>query len=236
MKLRKHTLILHVLYALVIVGLLLSVLWGSRAVTTISQSLPLERERCIVIDAGHGGEDGGAVSCTGVPESRINLEIASRLNDLLHLLGYETYMIRTTDTSVYTKGNTLAQKKISDLKERVRIIQSTPGSLLISIHQNHFTDSRYRGPQVFYADTQGSEALAKQLQTSLTTALHPGSNRQSKQSKGVYVMDQITCTGVLVECGFLSHPQEEALLRTAEYQKKLCCVIASCVSSYVSNS
>ena len=223
-------------YALIIAGVLAAAEFGSRAVTVIAENTPLPRRCRIIIDAGHGGEDGGATSCTGKLESAYNLEISLRLRDLMHLLGFETGMIRTTDTSVYTKGETIAQKKVSDLKERVRIVNETEGGLLLSIHQNTFPDSRYSGAQVFYANTEGSEALAKQLQTGFVAAVNPGSNRRAKKSTGVYLMEHIAKTGVLIECGFLSNVQEEAKLRSAEYQKKLCCVIASSVSQYLSNT
>ena len=210
--------------------------WGSKAVTVIAEHSPPERSHCIIIDAGHGGVDGGATSCTGIPESAYNLEIALRLNDLFRLLGYDTRMIRSTDISVYTKGETIAQKKISDLKERVRITNETENSLLISIHQNTFPDSRYSGAQVFYASTEGSKVLAGQLQTAFIDALNPGNRRQCKKSDGIYLMEHIIRPGILVECGFLSNPQEEANLRNREYQQKLCCVIASIVGSYLSNT
>jgi len=216
-------------------SLLLSHL-GSKAVTTIAQNMPPEREHCIVIDAGHGGVDGGATSCTGILESTYNLDIALRLNDLFHLLGYDTKMIRTTDISVYTKGETIAQKKISDLKERVRITNDTENALLISIHQNMFSDSQYSGAQVFYAKPEGSMLLAKQMQAAFLDTLNPGSRRQCKKSDGIYLMEHIIHPGILIECGFLSNPQEEANLRSREYQQKLCCVIASTVDSYLSNT
>ena len=193
-------------------------------------------EPCLIIDAGHGGEDGGATSCTGKLESGYNLEIALRLDDLFHLLGYETVMIRNTDTAIYTKGGTIAQKKVSDLKERVRIVNSADGALLVSIHQNYFSNEKYSGPQVFYADNPESEQLAKMLQSQLVASLCPGNSRREKKSTGVYLMDHIRCTGVLVECGFLSNAQEEALLRKAEYQKKLVCVIAATVSGYLADT
>ena len=224
------------LYVLLIVGTLAAAEWGSRAVTTMIKTAPMESGICIVIDPGHGGEDGGATSCTGRLESTYNLEIALRLNDLFHLLGCNTQMIRTTDTSVYTKGETIAQKKVSDLKERVRIVNETDNALLLSIHQNNFSDSRYSGAQVFYAETPGSEQLAKLLQGQLVSALNPGSNRKSKKSDGVYLMEHIDCTGVLIECGFLSNAAEEARLRNGDYQKKLCCVIAATVREYLSNA
>lgn len=207
---------------------------GSRAVTVISQSMPPEREHCFIIDPGHGGVDGGATSCTGKLESAFNLEISLRLRDLLHFLGYQTEIIRSSDISVYTEGETIAAKKMSDLKERVRICAETDGAILLSIHQNTFSDSRYSGAQVFYPATGGSEELAKALQKNLIAALNPRSSRSAKRAEGVYLLEHISCPGVLIECGFLSNPEEEALLRSAEYQKALCCVIAATAGAFIS--
>jgi N-acetylmuramoyl-L-alanine amidase len=182
----------------------------------------------IIIDAGHGGVDGGATSCTGALESQINLEISLRLNDLCHLLGMETKMIRTTDISVYTEGQTISQKKVSDLKHRVQIINETPNATVISIHQNYFSDGKYSGAQVFYPKDEASRQLAEAMQLAFAVT---GSTRSVKPSQGVYLMEHIRCPGVLVECGFLSNPQEEAKLRSPEYQKLLCCVIVSTLST-----
>lgn len=209
---------------------------GSDAVTVISQNLPPERQHKIIIDAGHGGIDGGATSCTGVLESAINLEISLRLNDLMRFLGYETVMIRTTDTSIYTEGNTIAAQKISDLKERVRIVNETDGGVLVSIHQNTFSDSQYDGAQVFYSETHGSKDLANALQTAFVNTLNPDSKRTCKKAAGIYLMDNIKARGVLIECGFLSNPTEEAKLRSKDYQQKLCVVIAVTISEYLSNT
>ena len=223
-------------YIIVFALFLLGTFLGSKSITAIAESLPVERSHHIIIDAGHGGEDGGTTSCTGKLESGYNLDIALRLDDLFHLLGYDTVMIRKTDTAIYTKGGTIAQKKVSDLKERVRIVNSTDGALLISIHQNHFSDAKYSGPQVFFADNSESEKLAKLLQSQLISSLCPGNSRREKKSTGVYLMDQIRCAGVLIECGFLSNAQEEALLRQAEYQKRLVCVIAATVSGFLADT
>lgn len=223
-------------YVLTVITALVSVQTGSRMVSVMARNTPSQREHCIIIDPGHGGEDGGAVSCTGLPESRYNLEISLRLQDLMHLLGYETYMIRTEDISVYTKGESLSQKKASDLKQRVRIVNETEGALLLSIHQNHFPDPQYLGAQVFYAGTAGSEDLAKQLQALFAESLNPGSRRQAKKSSGIYLMEHIRSPGVLIECGFLSNPQEERSLRNPAYQKKLSAVIGVAVSRFLSNT
>ena len=228
----KRKRLLWGVYFFTIISVIIGVLLGNRAITVLSEGFPLENRHCIIIDAGHGGVDGGAISCTGRPESAYNLEIALRLNDLFHFLGYETKMIRTTDTSVYTKGETIAQKKVSDLKERVRICNETDNGILVSIHQNIFSDSRYSGAQVFFTDNQDSKELAQQIQSSFLT-MNPGSKRQIKKAEGIYLMDHVQCTGVLVECGFLSNPEEEAKLRTDTYQKQLCCVIATAVCKFL---
>lgn len=233
MKKRKHW---FVFYAVTITAMFMVIYFGNKSVAVIAQNVPPVRKHRVIIDAGHGGVDGGATSCTGVLESQLNLDIALRLNDLLHFLGYETHMIRTADISVYTKGETIAQKKISDLKERVRISNETENALLLSIHQNTFPDSHYSGAQVFYANTEGSKELASQLQSAIVSSLNPGSNRKCKKSDGIYLMDHITCTGILLECGFLSNFQEEGKLRSKDYQQKLSCVIASAVDRYLSNT
>ena len=136
-------------YLLLIAGFLGIAAGGSRAITVWSENAPINGRKTIVIDAGHGGVDGGATSCTGVLESQFNLEIALKLRDFMHLLGIQTCMIRDTDCSVYTQGDTISQKKISDLRERVRLVNSIENCVLISIHQNHFSDSKYSGAQVF---------------------------------------------------------------------------------------
>ena len=202
-------------------------------VTVFSESAPLYDRICVVIDAGHGGEDGGATSCTGELESHINLQIALCLDDLFHLIGIDTEMIRTTDRSVYTAGNTISARKLSDLKERVRIINSTENAILISIHQNTFSESEYRGAQVFYSTKGEGEDLAEKMQHAFVTALNPGSNRKAKRADNVYLMEHIECTGVLVECGFISNPEEAVLLNTSQYQNNVCAVIASTVSTFL---
>lgn len=230
---KKNFSIIFAVYFLVISGFLLFTVAGSHAVTVLAENQPVVRLHTVVIDPGHGGIDGGATSCTGVLESGINLEISLRLRDILHLLGIQTVMTRVTDTSIHTQGNTIAAQKMSDLKERAALVCNTEHALLVSIHQNTFSESRYYGAQVFYADDPQSKQLAGQLQTALGCSLNSGSNRKAKSAQGIYLMEHIDCTGVLIECGFLSNPEEEAKLRNAEYQRKLCCVIASSLSMFL---
>lgn len=232
----KRHVVLYMFYGFTILAVLAGTLLVNRSVTTMAEKQERKEKLCIVVDPGHGGEDGGAVSVRGRAESAYNLEISLRLNDLLHFMGYQTRMTRDRDISIYTKGETLAQKKASDLKERVRIVNNTEKALLLSIHQNHFPEEKYAGPQVFYGNAEDGELLAKHLQQILTAGLSPGSSRKAKRAKGVYLMEHIQCPGVLIECGFLSNYREEAALIDPEYQKKVSGLIAAAVSQYLSNT
>lgn len=222
----KRTLILIIAYVFVTAGCLGIARMGSRAVTVMIETAPIPNRICYIIDAGHGGVDGGATSCTGVLESQLNLEIALRLECMMQFLGCDTRMIRRSDTSIYTEGETIAAKKVSDLKQRVKIVNETENAVLISIHQNTFPDSRYHGPQVFYAADEESKALAQTLQAQLSSALDPDSHRQCKSSSGIYLMQRIERPGVLIECGFITNPEEESRLRSTFYQQKLSAIVA----------
>jgi len=204
--------------------------WICGEVRPVSGDLADSGRPKIVIDAGHGGIDGGTTSCTGVLESILNLEISKRLDPLFRLLGYETVLTRTGPDSVATEGETIRQQKISDLKNRVQMVEDADNALLISIHQNFYPGSRYAGPQVFY-NAAGKE-LAATVQKGLNR-ISISKERSSKKSEGVYLMEHTKVPAILVECGFLSNPQEEALLRQADYQKKLCAALVAAVVEYV---
>ena len=184
--------------------------------------------RTLVIDAGHGGEDGGAVSVTGVAESQINLSIACKLEDILALYGVRAEMLRREDVSLHSSdADTLRKKKVSDLHNRVSRIGEIPSPLLVSIHQNSYPDRRYRGAQVFYGRVAGSEELANHVQLSLNENLGAYHTRAAKQiPDSIYLMKHVTCPAVLIECGFLTHPEEEGLLRSSSYQQKIAACIA----------
>lgn len=177
----------------------------------------------VVIDAGHGGEDGGAVSISGVPESGINLAIAMKLDYLLGLYGVQTKLLRSSDISLHDNdAKTLRQKKSSDLHNRVDIIENTENATLISIHQNIFQNARYHGAQVFYADEALSLPFATLTQSLLKETLDPTNTRQpARIPDSVYLMNHITCQAILVECGFLSNREEDKKLQTSAYQTKI---------------
>ena len=182
----------------------------------------------LVIDAGHGGEDGGAVAADGTVESGINLAIARRLDLLLGLYGEAPVMLREEDISLHDpSATTLREKKRSDLQNRVAMVEEVEGATLLSIHQNSYPDSRYHGAQVFYAG-EASLPLAEYIQELLRTHLDPENTRAAKAIPDtVYLMNHISCPAVLVECGFLSNPEEAARLARSEYQTQIAAVLAA---------
>ena len=185
-----------------------------------------QNSRTYIIDAGHGGEDGGAVSVSGICESRLNLEIAIRLDALFHLMGCNTFMIRTNDSDLHTEGDTIRQRKRSDLAERVKAANHIPNGFLISIHQNYFQEQKYRGMQVFYGNP-ASKQDAEAIQNGYSAHISPSHRRLAQKKSGIYLLDHIKCNAVLIECGFLSNPEEELLLQSKDYQCKLCSVIVT---------
>lgn len=186
-------------------------------------------ERQLILDAGHGGEDGGAVSLTGVPESGINLSITLKLDQLLGFYGVCPILLRETDISLHDpEADTLRKKKVSDLRNRVAAIEAVENAVLLSIHQNTFSNAAYHGAQTFYRPGEESEALAQLMQDSLREGADPGNQRTpTKIPDSIYLMKHITCPAVLVECGFLSNPVEEARLRDGGYQTRLAACMAS---------
>ncbi len=179
----------------------------------------------LILDAGHGGTDGGAVSITGKTESEINLEITLKAAQLANFMGIEPVLTRSDEDIQYPEqADTIRKKKVYDQKTRVELINSTPNAVLISIHQNKFQTSRAWGGQVFYANR--GDSFAAEVQSKLNEVLYPDSKRTAEKiSDSIYLMKNITCPAVLIECGFLSNPEEAKLLETEEYQKKLAVVI-----------
>lgn len=182
----------------------------------------------LVIDAGHGGADGGAVSASGASESTINLAVARRLDGVLGFCGVPSVMLRREDVMLSDPGGkTMRERKVSDLHNRVDAVNRVENAILISVHQNSFTDSKYSGAQVFYAPTTDSQGFAERTQELLRVTLSPGNDRKAKPIlKTVYLMNHIGCKAILVECGFLTNPEEDRLLQTPEYQLKLAATLA----------
>ena len=190
----------------------------------------------LVLDAGHGGEDGGAVSVAGRREADVNLAVCLRAKSLAALLGIPCATTREEDRSLHTVTGSIAQRKVSDIKNRVAFVESVDRPLLVSIHQNHFPQGKYHGAQVFYAATDGSEELAQGMQTILRDTLDSTNHRKIKRSAGVYLMENVHCPAVLVECGFLSNAAEEEKLHDPNYQIKIAAAIIAAVTQYKSEA
>lgn len=180
----------------------------------------------LVIDPGHGGTDGGAVSENGTKESEINLAIGQRMKALSGLLGIETIMTRDSEKLDYPEeADTLRKKKVYDQKQRVSQINNTQNAVLLSIHQNIYPNNKPRGPQVLYAATEDSDRFAAIAQQNLLLVLPDNVRTASQIDSSIYLMKQIHCPAILVECGFLSNAEDEYLLKTEEYQKKLSLIL-----------
>ncbi len=187
----------------------------------------------IVIDPGHGGEDGGAVSADGLKESDVNLEIALRLDYLLGLCGIPSVLTRTGDSIAYPDSAvTTRQRKRADQEYRAALIRGTEKAVLLSIHQNMFTAPGPRGAQVLYGSIPGSDAFAEAVQRQLAV-LCGDRRRPASVSEDIFLMRQAACPAILVECGFLSNPEELALLKTDRYRTQLALALAAgCLEHY----
>lgn len=193
----------------------------------------------IVLDAGHGGMDGGCSTADGVPEKGINLNILLTLRDMLEISGFEVVVTRDTDTSIHDKGiEGIANQKSSDMDNRLEIFNKYPNAICISIHQNQFTDSKYSGAQMFYSDSNNSnESLARIIQGKFVENLQPDNSREIKLcGKELFLCYFSENPTVMVECGFLSNPDEAELLKTEEYQQKVAFTIFSGINEFVSKN
>ena len=183
-----------------------------------------------VIDAGHGGEDGGAVAQDGTIESTLNLSIAQRLEGILQFTGNSTVMTRNNENAVYSAGaNTLREKKRSDLENRVKMVQQYNPAYLISIHQNSLPSvPSVHGAQVFFNGIEDADTAAENVQENLNQTVNVGNEKEAKQiSSSIYLMQQVHCPAILIECGFLSNAAETQALKDEQYQTRLAVVIAS---------
>ena len=233
--LRKRDLILSGLFCCFFLSLA-AVLWRGNIVPTFNareEGVPVT----VVIDPGHGGEDGGAVSPGGVEEGQINLAVSFRVSDLLRFAGQRTLLTRSEDVTICDEGlDTMHQRKSSDLKNRVRIVEETENAILLSIHQNSLPSSPVtHGAQVFWNRQEGAEALAERVQEALNAGINVGNEKLPRQiPDSIYLMKHITAPGVLVECGFLSNEAETERLQNPAYQLRLAtAIVAGYLSAWV---
>ncbi len=190
----------------------------------------------VIIDAGHGGEDGGAVGSNGVLEKEINLAIALELEKNLKQNNFDVIMVRDSDRSVgdQTLGS-ISERKRSDTKNRLSMVEEAGDCILISIHQNHFSESKYSGAQVFYSPNRPESAeLAEAIRQNIVQDLQPENKRENKEAgSNIYLLDKCQVPGVLVECGFLSNPEENGKLCNETYQKDMAAAIYNGLIDYL---
>ena len=192
---------------------------GAKLVSS-AKSRPEKGKYSVVIDVGHGGIDSGKVSADGVLEKDVNLAIAKKLKVLLEQEDVSVTLTREADTGLYHESD--SNKKVADLQNRCALIEKTDPDCTVSIHQNSFSSPEVRGAQVFYyGQSSEGETLAKLVQASLTRRVDPGNHRQAKANESYYLLKRTVSPTVIVECGFLSNPEEAALLTSEDYQNRL---------------
>lgn len=193
----------------------------------------------IIIDAGHGGEDCGAIGKNGVYEKDLNLSIASELQSMLAAAGIPTRLTRKDDALLYDKNSDFhGKKKLLDMKARRAIINEYSNAVFISIHMNSFPQEKYRGLQVYYSDNiPASQELAELIQSAVRNNLQYDNTRKIKSAEDdIYLLNETPHPSILIECGFLSNLEECELLCLTSYQKRLCLCIYKAITDYLDTS
>ena len=229
----KKIFALFTVLSLVLVGAIAGRRHPSFAFVQVSSEtdLPL-----VILDAGHGGEDSGAVGADGTLEKDVNLALTYMLGEMLRENGYAVIFTRTEDALLYTaEENIKGMRKIYDLKNRVAIAERYPDAIFVSIHMNAFGQEQYRGLQVYYNVSGGtSEQLARAVQDEVILQVQEDNRRKIKRGEGMYLLENMQNTSILIECGFLSNPEECKKLCEKEYQKQLCFAIVCGMIKYES--
>lgn len=215
---RAQTAALYLAMGLMLVGTVFLTVKGT--VSFVDSSNVQKAERCIVIDAGHGGDDPGKIGINGALEKDLNLEIARKVESLLRLEGIETVLTRTGSEGLYDAG--AENKKVQDMKRRIEKIEEASPMLTVSIHQNSYPEEYVKGAQVFYyKDSKESENAAKLMQESLKQRLDPQNHREAKANASYFLLKKTSSPIIIVECGFLSNKEEAKKLSDPAYQEQV---------------
>ncbi len=232
----KRTVIVAAAFAVFLLAALILAFSAANVNDSAKTSAGITVKPVIIIDAGHGGIDGGAVGVSGTVEKDVNLQIALKLRNKLTVLGFKVIMTRDTDISIHDPdAATVRQKKASDLKNRLNLTKLYPNSILVSIHQNIIDIPSVRGAQVFYSpNNESSRVLATYLQDHLNAQMKAGKARTiTEAGSNLYLFYNAQNTAVLIECGFLSNSEEESLLCSDEYQEMLALTISTAILTYL---
>lgn len=186
-----------------------------------------------ILDAGHGTPDGGTVGSDGTTEAALNIAITKKISNNLSAAKISHLLTRSDEESIYSEGDTIHEKKVSDIRNRISIADRTPTTPLISIHMNSYPDNSVYGIQVFYGNGEVAQNLAADLQTTINDELQPNHNKVAKQvSKNIYLFSHISNPVILIECGFLSNNDDLSKLKSDEYQAKLANAITKVLAAH----
>ena len=237
MKIGKKSIIAIITAFLIILSAMLYLTFMANFSAAEASSMPIT-QKTVIVDAGHGGDDGGAIGIDGTVEKDINLDIALKLEKILKFYGFNVIMTRTQDVMTCDDGlDSLRKRKISDIHNRFELMRKNPDAIFISVHQNKFEDSSQHGTQVFYSgNDERSKELAEAIQTSVTLTLQRKNDRVVKKSgSGIYLLYHAKIPAVIVECGFISNSDEVKKLKDESYRMKLAILIADGLLKYISN-
>lgn len=230
----KNIIFFTICITLVFILIFLFLLIKESMYTSSIQNAQADEKITVVLDAGHGGEDGGAIGVTGVYEKDLNLSITLKIGEHLKAQGINVIYTRTEDILLYDRNTDYKNRKKSlDLAARVKIASEIPNCMFVSIHMNSFSQSKYSGLQVYYSkNNSNSYLLAKGVQSRIKNELQPQNSRKiTEATSRIYLLDQLECPAVLIECGFISNYEECRLLTTEIYQNQL----AKCISDEIAN-
>lgn len=238
MKLRNSRLIIifSILFLIILSAMLYFTFMANSSADGVMTKPVLKQT--VIIDAGHGGDDGGAIGIDGTVEKDINLDIALKLEKLLKFYGFDVIMTRTEDIMTCDDGlDSLRKRKVSDIHNRFDVLEKNPDAVFISIHQNKFEDNSQHGTQVFYSgNNDESKLLAESIQNSIVSVLQLDNSRVVKKSgSGIYLLYHAKLPAVLVECGFISNPAEVKKLNDEKYRMKIAILIADGLIKYLMN-
>ncbi|MBE6617207.1 MAG: hypothetical protein E7627_04615 [Ruminococcaceae bacterium] len=235
----------YIIFAFLFAGAALLV--GKAALTTdftsqkdTSPTIAETEQAQLVIDPGHGGEDGGA-NIGDLLEKDLNLAVAKNLDMICAIFGYSSKMTRTEDTLLYDHFGDLTDytghKKTYDLKNRLRIAEESGAELFVGIHMNKFPEPKYRGLQVYYSGNNGdSQQVARAVQSYAKKYIAPDNEREIKSAgDSIYILNRIGIPAILVECGFMSNPEECTALQNPEYRTRLAAVIFASCAEYMTS-
>lgn len=232
----QRRLILAIICVLVISVVCLIIPKEKTADSIPSLADTLNEKQIIIIDAGHGGFDGGAVASDGTLEKDLNLAVAKELNNIALCLGYKTVMVRSTDKSTDSDGEQSGTKKVKDIKNRLELMKKYDNCIFVSIHMNKYSTSQPHGAQVFYAPYDGSDALAGYIQTSVADMVQQDNKRVTKPAgKDIYLLHNAAAPAVIVECGFLSNKTDLENLKNDIYRKGLAFSVFCGIINYYSD-